>query len=666
MAGSCSARSNRRACAASILWGLWTHPSRRHQLGPARQRLRARRRPDRLPLPDAALRRQRSSSRSTTTRTTSGFGTYVQVAGAAAGGLARRSGPATRRPAQSAAALRPARQRPAAHCAACRSARTASKSLTPFARTGDGPADPSDPRQERDSPRVGKVTHPSAAPGQSPADRLVARPGQRQYTVHVPAIDGGIYLIKERQADRRAGPDAAHQERSEVQRAMAAGPGALQAHLRRRRADAARRRWPTTASCRRTCRRARRSAWSAPPACTSAKAIPTAWCRPASVTATFAGGNDPRLQRPRPVQHHEHGASLNWFDQGADAGLYDNSDIHAIRILAMEPTTDRHARPKSRPAVPQPRQRAAAHPRRNPGAQVSPGADGKQPLDPDGNPDTSFLAKIPADVAFTFQTLDKNGMVLNMAQTWHQLRPGEIRNDCGGCHAHSQKPTALRGHRGRQARLPGLRPDQADAAADRPRRTTNPARSGTRKDETGLRFDKGVKNVEYLPRRQADPRPQLRRLPHAEGGASRPATWCWTTTQIGADLPATSRRRARHLLPPGAGLRRRSSATSRSLSGRGGIRNASRYVRMFQSRRSLLIWKIFGQRTRRLEQRRLPDRDDARRSEDAALQGQAGRRHAAEPQPRRPRLTPAASCRRRKPSRAPTSGRTARRSRSRR
>ena len=32
-------------------------------------------------------------------------------------------------------------------------------------------------------------------------------------------------------------------------------------------------------------------------------------------------------------------------------------------------------------------------------------------------------------------------MVLNMAQTWHQLRPGEIRHDCGGCHAHSQKPT---------------------------------------------------------------------------------------------------------------------------------------------------------------------------------------------------------------------------------
>src|SRR5262249_61035457 len=68
-------------------------------------------------------------------------------------------------------------------------------------------------------------------------------------------------------------------------------------------------------------------------------------------------------------------------------------------------------------------------------------ATGGQPLDPDGNPDTSFLAKIPADVPWTFQTLDKDGMVLNMAQTWHQLRPGEVRTDCGGCHAHSQKPT---------------------------------------------------------------------------------------------------------------------------------------------------------------------------------------------------------------------------------
>src|SRR5438132_3893970 len=30
-----------------------------------------------------------------------------------------------------------------------------------------------------------------------------------------------------------------------------------------------------------------------------------------------------------------------------------------------------------------------------------------------------------------------------MAQTWHQVRPGEVRNNCGGCHAHSQQPLKI-------------------------------------------------------------------------------------------------------------------------------------------------------------------------------------------------------------------------------
>src|SRR6516162_3454046 len=130
---------------------------------------------------------------------------------------------------------------------------------------------------------------------------------------------------------------------------------------------------------------------------------------------------------------------MNWSQQGADAGLYTNDDIHAIRILALEPASlavagrfynVAHERMRILGEIP-------VRKFGEPGAA----ATGSQPLDPDGNPDTSFLAKIPADVAFTFQTLDRDGMVLNMAQTWHQLRPGEVRNDCGGCHAHSQKPT---------------------------------------------------------------------------------------------------------------------------------------------------------------------------------------------------------------------------------
>src|SRR5262249_18514408 len=133
-----------------------------------------------------------------------------------------------------------------------------------------------------------------------------------------------------------------------------------------------------------------------------------------------------------------------WVDQGADAGLYENSDIHAIRIVLQEPNVREdqwrffnhaHERMRILGEIP------VRHFLPSPSGRGVGGEGSKQPLDPDGNPDTSFLAKIPADHSFTFQTLDRHGLVLNMAQTWHQVRPGEVRNNCGGCHAHSQKPT---------------------------------------------------------------------------------------------------------------------------------------------------------------------------------------------------------------------------------
>src|SRR3712207_7592034 len=102
----------------------------------------------------------------------------------------------------------------------------------------------------------------------------------------------------------------------------------------------------------------------------------------------------------------------------------------------------------------------------------------EQPRGPDGNPDTSFLAKIPADVGFTFQTLDKHGMVLNMAQTWHQVRPGEVRNNCGGCHAHSQEPTPFE-------KTAAARPDYK--LFDLTEKT--PLLTESAKDESGRKFD---------------------------------------------------------------------------------------------------------------------------------------------------------------------------------
>ena len=124
----------------------------------------------------------------------------------------------------------------------------------------------------------------------------------------------------------------------------------------------------------------------------------------------------PRHSHPRPgAAHRHHGGGK------AAPPLYGNHALERLRILGEIPVR-----------------------------KFDDGAASSR-LDPDGNPDTSFLAKIPADQPFTFQTLDKNGMVLNMAQTWHQLRPGEVRNDCGGCHAHSQKPTDVRADRRRRS-----------------------------------------------------------------------------------------------------------------------------------------------------------------------------------------------------------------------
>jgi hypothetical protein len=134
----------------------------------------------------------------------------------------------------------------------------------------------------------------------------------------------------------------------------------------------------------------------------------------------------------------ENEQSGNWFTQGSDDGKYSNSDIWAVRIVGMEPNSHRSYGPH----IGQHFQSHANEKLRILGEiplrKFNP--DGSLILDSEGNPDTSFMARIPADTPFTFQMLDTNGLVLTMAQTWHQLRPGEVRNNCGGCHAHSQQP----------------------------------------------------------------------------------------------------------------------------------------------------------------------------------------------------------------------------------
>jgi hypothetical protein len=269
----------------------------------------------------------------------------------------------------------------------------------------------------------------------------------------------------------------------------------------------------------------------------------------------------------------------NWGGQGADAGLYENSDIHAIRILAMEPATQpvagrfyNHAWERLRILGEIPVRKFTGEP----GAS----ATGGQPTDPDGNPDTSFLAKIPADVAFTFQTIDKDGMVLNMAQTWHQVRPGEVRNDCGGCHAHSQKPTDFN-------LTVAAKPDYEvfDLTKQTPLVTSKAKDESKQKwdkaDETGLKFAQGVLDVEY----HRDIKPILQRSCVAchTKTADKPAGGLVLDDDTPVEGPRWDLGNAGKL-----------PATYNTLAGH--YIGAAKYVRGFQSRRSPLIWKVFGKR----------------------------------------------------------------------
>jgi hypothetical protein len=462
-----------------------------------------------------------------------------------------------------------------------------SVSLTPFTHGLEGPADRS-VRGDKTSPAVGKFTHPSGAPDNHLLTCYSPGPVNHQYT-YLPQLDGGIYLIKDGKVVNQPSEmrliknDPNYNEcwpRAVVpyeriyniphprQLTRLKNDGRLSPHL---------------------------------PAGTpfglvgtssfyKRESYPNGAVKDGSVTATFAGKNNDPWKGLDAFTSHGNGMPLNWHNQGADAGLYSNDDIHAVRILAMEPTTDRkganagrrfhnHANERLRVLGEIPLRKFAGD---------------KEPLDPDGNPDTSFLAKIPADTAFTFQTLDKHGMVLNAAQTWHQLRPGEVRTNCGGCHAHSQKPTDFN-------LTAAAKPDYPvwDLTKDTPL-VTDKFRDETRKkwdakDEVGVKFARnGPLNVEYW----RDIRPIL----------TRSCVGCHTakdgkTPDGKLDLDADGElvQHENHGKFPGTYYRL--ALDEKAKFGHKpvgydswGYPNASRYVRKFQSRRSLLVWKLSGKR----------------------------------------------------------------------
>ena len=464
-------------------------------------------------------------------------------------------------------------------------------SFTPFALNGEGPADTA-VLGDKTSPRVGKLTHPSAAPDNHLLTCYSPGPVNHQYT-YLPQLDGGIYLIKGGEPIDEPGDmlliknDPQYNEcwpRAVVPYERIYGvkeprqieplknDGSLSPHLPA----------GTPFGLIGSSSLYKRESYSL-------GQVPEG-----KVTSVYAGGKDP-WKGIDAFTSHGNGMPVSWHNQGADAGLYENDDIHALRILAMEPTTDRnrganagrrfhsHARERLRILGEIPvRKFSGDH----------------QPLDTDGNPDTSFLAKIPADTAFTFQTIDKRGLVLNMAQTWHQLRPGEMRTDCGGCHAHSQKPTHF-------ALTEAAKPDYKlwDLVNSTPLVTEKSKGAASQfknakfdaADSTTLRLiENGPANVEY----HRDIAPILKRscvACHTDKEGNEPPA------ELNLDADDEEIQVDNHGKLPGTYVRLAEDGKAKFgykpiHYDSWGYPQASRYVRQLQSRRSLLVWKIFGER----------------------------------------------------------------------
>jgi hypothetical protein len=280
----------------------------------------------------------------------------------------------------------------------------------------------------------------------------------------------------------------------------------------------------------------------------------------------------------------ENGQSFNWFTQGAEAGRYTDADIWAVRVLSMEPNTHRSYGPNSGQHffnwVNEKLRILGEIPLRKFDARGNP------ILDPEGNPDTSFLAKVPADTPLTFQMLDRNGMVLTMAQTWHQVRPGEARYDCGGCHAHSQQPLDFEQTAAAQ---PGY------AVYDLSKVTPLLTKDGSGNPALNVVNQPAV-NVEFY----RDVRPILQsQCVSCHTGSSPPGNLKLDDHAL-YDIGDFT-----YLSAPGDYMRlcrdQNSTWGYKPLVTYGGNAywrqtNASRYVRLFQSRRSLLTWKVFGAR----------------------------------------------------------------------
>ena len=352
------------------LVGPVEHPSRRHQLGAGLERVPAGREPECVPLPDPVVRRV-DRGRGVLQPDEQRLRRVRQAAGARA----------RRRPAVWTGLLWLTRviRRCAAGVSTTAEPRMRRlpfsprgiEALTPFARTDEGPADFA-MRGDRYGPRVGKVTHPSAAPDNHLLTVWSPGPVNGGYTVHVPAVDSGLYLLKggkpideparlllikndpryNEQWPRASSLTAASTASTEPKRiAPLANDGKLSPSLPE----------GTPFGLVGTSSLYKRESY------------PNGVVPPGSVTATFAGGTDRTggFQDLDPFNTSVGGVSLELVQPGSRRrALLERR--HPRHPHPRDGADDRPpARTEIGPHVPQPCQRTPAHPRRDPRPQVS-------------------------------------------------------------------------------------------------------------------------------------------------------------------------------------------------------------------------------------------------------------------------------------------------------